>query len=342
MKFAAANAGGGSKGAYEAGWWYKFYQRNPHAKAKIVYGTSTGALITALIAAYEVMQDKTYLEKMVQIYSTVTDKDIMVRRYPILHKLLGEKGALIAAILRGGSWIYHFEPIKRIIDSVMTERVWWNIIEAGHKNEIDIGFSVVSLQSGNADIISNMRDPDPRSLREGLIASASQPVLMPPVYIYGQQFVDGGMIDYVPVGKIFKSKLLEEVDTIFALSLMGHQPSQSPKLEGATEILFRTLELFIDGVYPEDVKSAQLYNALLALREAIPEEDWEDYVSQLPDFLKSFVNDNLKGKTYKTIHHIEPKQPIKMDGLKFEQPAMKNLVHRGMLDADEVLRDLGY
>jgi predicted patatin/cPLA2 family phospholipase len=132
-------------------------------------------------------------------------------------------------------------------------------------------FTAVCLQTGRVTYFSN-RDASATNgfdlivlksreeMLSAIMASASQPVLMPAVEINPgsypiRQYVDGGLREYAPLRGVLANNP-DEIDVI-----MHSPPYYSIKAERFTNIfsiLFQTIDIF-----SEDVGSSDLANALL-------------------------------------------------------------------------------
>lgn len=333
-RYGLACSGGGSKGAWLAGFFKRLFELHPNIIIDTIVGTSTGSLCAAKVAAYLVTRDPQHIIDLVHIYEHVTTADVLEPKCAPAHGIGGEVGSFIAAAITGDDSLYSTAPLVELIDRFMPTAVWHEIIEAGagHPNSVEVGFCCVSMQTGEVKTFTNITHPYPAVLRDALLASASEPVFTPLVDIEGEQWTDGGVHDYIPITSVFQSQYADRLDRILAVSL-AHSEKSNPvgRLESVDKVFLRTVELLLDGVYGADLRTAELYNALLLLKTCIPVSQWRDLTTK-------DIRDRLRGKRYVKIIKACPRRRINMDGLTFEPKAMRALCRRGFRDADAFLR----
>ena len=341
--YAISMSGGGSKGAYHVGLVQYLWEVKKVRDFRVIYGTSTGALIAALFGAAVATDDSSLVQELIHIYSSVNSDDILDPHHGLAYKLTGEMGVLALQVLTGGESVFSTKPLYDLIDRYMTDEVWDKIIEVGQREEnpIDIGFATVSMQTGQTTLVSNITHPDKETLQKAILASSTQPVFMPLVDMLGGQYVDGGVIDYNPVSFIFKSPVSNDVKTILALNLDPIDITTVDKnYEKIDEILLRTIQILTESVNEEDIKSADLWNVLLKVKSIVTNQQWRSIIDGLHPTLRKYVKANLSDKKYTPILSVAPKSHIDMNPLKFEQPAMKRLIRKGFRDGRTQFKDL--
>ena len=183
-----AISGGGDHGAFGAGYLKGWSDSGTRPKFKIVTGISTGALIAPFA-----MLGSEYDEILKTSYTTITADDIFEMRH-ITSALWGESLA-------------DYHPLLDLVHDVVTNEV----IDAIGRAHIDgqrlfIGTTNFDAQRPviwNMGAVANSKHPEAyRVFREILVASASIPVLFPPVMIdveaggksYDEMHVDGGTV----------------------------------------------------------------------------------------------------------------------------------------------------
>ena len=341
-------SGGGSKGAYTVGILQYLIEVKKRKEFKIIHGTSTGALVGAMVGAMVVTGDPSYFYELVKIYSQVQTGDVLDPNYELAYRAAGggSTGELVVlglTIANGGLSIYNSDPLLDLIDRFLTPDVWEKIINAGKENTsdlahpIEIGFCATNLQTGESEIITNRSHPDRDILRKALLASANQPVFMPPIQIdpnSTDQFVDGGLIDYNPIEKVLESDLIKEASAIVSISLDTPGAASNPYIHQKVDTIFlRTLDILSTNIQNEDLTTAQLWNILLKLKEQLTDTQWDIFKDNLHASSRNFIDKHLNNKNYIPIIQIYPEEAIKMDSLKFQQPDMKNLIKRGFKEA---------
>ena len=181
-----AISGGGANGAYGAGLLYGWSETGERPEFSMVTGISTGAL-----SAPFAFLGSDYDEKLKEVYTTLTTKDIVKKR------------SLFAGLL--GDSIADTEPLKHTIVKHVTTDVIDAIGEETRKGR-RLFIGTVNLDAGRSVIwnigeIANSNHPEKVTLiREILRASAAIPIAFPPVIIeteangkqYDELHVDGG------------------------------------------------------------------------------------------------------------------------------------------------------
>jgi hypothetical protein len=187
-----ALSGGGSYGAFGAGILNGWSASGTRPIFKIVTGISTGALIApfAFLGA-------DYDPVLKQVYTSVTTKDIMISKSFIISE-------------RGLDSLADSSPLQRLIEKYVTENVIRSVALAHQKGRrLYIGTTDLDasrLVIWNMGVIAASNRPETDDLfGKILLASASIPILLPPVYIpvevgdeiYDEMHVDGGVATQV-------------------------------------------------------------------------------------------------------------------------------------------------
>ncbi len=181
-------SGGGSNGAFGAGFLSGWTEAGTRPIFKIVTGVSTGAL-----AAPFAFLGSDYDEALEQLFTTVTSKDIYKIRSPF-------------TVLRKDS-LARTDPlaahIRQVVDLAMMQKIAG---EHRRGRRLFVGTTNLDAQRlvvWNMGAIATSGQPGSLELfRRVLLASASIPVAFPPVYIdvevdgsrYDEMHVDGGVI----------------------------------------------------------------------------------------------------------------------------------------------------
>jgi len=209
-----ALSGGGSNGAFGAGILNGWSAAGTRPIFKIVTGISTGALIAPFAFIGE-----DYDQVLKQVYTSVETKDIMkLKSY-----VISEKGLDSLA---------DSSPLRKLITKFVTESVIRNVAlahQTGRRLYIgttDLDFGRLVIWNMGA-IAANNRPESDNLFRKILLASASIPILLPPVYIpvevrdevYEEMHVDGGVSTQVFLyGDILN---LDDVASSIGLSSVG-------------------------------------------------------------------------------------------------------------------------
>jgi predicted acylesterase/phospholipase RssA len=182
---------------------------------------------------------------------------------------------------------------------------------------------------------------DRKTLIGAIVASANQPVFMPPVWLSPEgepvlEYVDGGVREYAPI----QVAIANGADEIY-LVLHSCPPSRRAPRPGAVrglpKVLARTVGLLADEVGQNDLRLAEIYTAATRYlaqirRNASALGLSHDEVTQLFAGANPFV-----GRRAVTLHVIRPEEELPTEGLEFDPRLMKDLVDRGRRRAREVV-----
>lgn len=317
MPNALVISGGGSKGAFAVGAIEKLRERN--ISFDIVAGTSTGSLIAPLVVTDDI-------ELLRAIYSSVRTEDIIKKRDPL-------------EILTTDA-IYDSNPLWSLINSFIPEARYARIIAS----PVELFITTVNLQSGQLEYWNQHRSgPDGavvsrRTLLRAMLASASEPVLMPPVVIKedGDQYTDGGVREIAPL----KVTIDHGATDIYAIVLSPDQRQRSDETYVfIAKTLLRTIDLFLQEIVTNDIARAVLYNKavrhLAALREKAATMLAADQVGAIFDDPQ---NPNpFAGKRPLNVYMIRPAEELPTDGLEFSPVVMSQMMEMGKQAAQGAL-----
>ncbi len=302
-------SGGGSRGAFAVG--AIEVLREAGIGFELVAGTSTGALIGPLVITDEI-------QLLRSIYTSVRTEDVIRQRH-VLEILLEDA-------------IYDSGPLWRLINSFITPARYAELIAA----QAELFLTTVNLQSGEL-VYWNQHGGGPaggplsrRTLMRAMLASASMPVLMPPVRIYpdGDQHVDGGVREIAPLSVA----IAHGATDLYAIVL-------SPIEHGRTdetyifliETLVRTINLFTREVTFNDVQRAQLYNRAVEYQHAVREKA-EALLSpeQVEEIFEEVDAPNPFAEAHiLNLHLIRPEHELPASALEFEPLVMAQMMERG-------------
>jgi hypothetical protein len=184
-------SGGAANGAYGAGLLKGWSEEGSRPKFKIVTGISTGALIAPFA-----FLGSSYDAELEKCYTTVSTKDVM--------KLKGPLTALF------GDSFASSRPLMRYIAGFVTDKMLEEIAKEHRRGRrLFVGTSNLDTQNlmlWDMGAIASRGGPRARELFcKILLASASIPIMFPPVYFeveaggrgYDEMHVDGGMVTQV-------------------------------------------------------------------------------------------------------------------------------------------------
>ena len=213
MTRALVLGGGGSRGAYEIGVWKALRELN--MDFSIVTGTSVGALNGAVIAQgdYDLALD---------IWMNITNEMVLSLDRPLSTETLRDRleraGAFAReiAVSRGVS----SEPLKKLLEEKLDE---------DRIRRSPIRFGIATFRLSDLTPLSLMVDEIPAGkLADYVLASASFFPAMQSHEIDGEEYIDGGYADTVPINLALRAG----ADEIIAVDLKGigvrHAPEGLP------------------------------------------------------------------------------------------------------------------
>jgi hypothetical protein len=169
-------SGGGQNGAFGAGFLIGWRENGTRPLFDVVGGVSTGALMATHAFLGEPADDA----KLVEIYTNVTKSDIYTDRS-------------IFDIISGADSLSRTAPLRALLAKVITEKELKRVAAAYDQGRIlFIGTTNVDYDQTwvwNMSLIAKAGNLD--LYRKVLLASASFPIVFPPVEIDGHLFVDG-------------------------------------------------------------------------------------------------------------------------------------------------------
>jgi NTE family protein len=319
MPNALVVSGGGSKGAFAVGAIEKLREHN--ITFDMVAGSSTGALIAPLVVTDEI-------ELLRTIYSSIRTEDILRQRDPI--EILTKDA------------IYDTHPLWSLLHSFLTDERYRKIIAS----PIELYITTVNLQSGQI-AYWNQHTSGPggspvsrQTLIRAVMASASQPVLMPSVAIEdsGDQYVDGGVREIAPL----KVTIDHGATDAYAIVLSPEQRQRSDETYAfVVKTLLRTLDLVLQEIVTNDVNKAVLYNQAVRYLTALRAKA----ASFLPAEQVAAIFDDPQNpnpfadKRLLNLHVIRPAEELPSGGLEFRPLVMSQMMEMGYQAAQRALEE---
>lgn len=334
-KVAVVLSGGGAKGAYEAGALKAIVRFTD--RIDVVSGASIGAINAAVFAhAYEETGD---LEKAAAAVADAwrrIESPFKVSLFGTICKLLW-------------NWLRHFSfspahllsfasvadnaKIIATIASLLPEK------KISELKRIELAINATDLTHGRT--VTFCREND-LSLREAVLASSCIPVLFPSRRIGDSYYVDGGIFNNTPL----KDVLVRGATDVFIVAL---KPSDSQQYFREIEdhkpfdtvfgVSSRLMELVLDKIMYEDLKTARRLNEIVASIEAFEEADPDSPALRR---LKDAIKYDVEGRRMKAVvnfYEVAPARRLEPPGtLGFDQrDAIEEIMRQGEEDAAAVL-----
>jgi predicted acylesterase/phospholipase RssA len=338
MSRALVISGGGSKGAFAVGVVKKLLSNFPQLRFDVFVGTSTGSLIVPLLA----LGENALLE---QLYTTVKTENI-IKKFNIGDRL-------------GEHSIFDATPLWNLLSQFYTDNAYTKLMNGGKK----VYLNTTCLQSGNLVVYTNEAMPRPQEryeqitftgpdhFRRAVLASACQPVFMPPVKVNQNvagaanpdfQYVDGGVKEYAGV-EIAINQGATEIFTIL-LSPEDKTP-EAGEYKTIFPILERTIDIFTADVGKNDLIIPEQFNEglnyIAKVKANMKNAGLSD--AQIQNFFA--VNDPTNPFSNKAPLHLFTIRPTSSlgggpGGLNFDPDEMKDMVKTGELIAGDFIAAL--
>jgi NTE family protein len=327
MRRALVVSGGGSKGAFAVGVIKQFAANFPNLKFDVYVGTSTGSLLTPLAA----MGEYNLLE---ELYTTQTTEDV------ILKSNIGNR-------LNEHS-IFDATPLWNLIAKYYTDARYEELSNTGNK----VYLNTTCLQTAELIVFTNDADAidgkyykvckliNADHFRRAVMASACQPVFMPPIKVNvnvpgephpNYQFVDGGVREYVGIQMAIDAGATEIVTILLSPEA---DPPEEKEYKNLFQLLERTIDIFSTDVGKNDLLIPDQYNEALNYIDTVKVKMKADGIadSKLQQYFTTpGVENPFSGKVPLKIYIIRPDDPLNggPGGLIFDPAEMKNMVAVG-------------
>lgn len=327
MQRALVVSGGGSKGAFAVGVIRQLALDFPRLKFDVYVGTSTGSLLTPLAAlgAYDLLEE---------LYTTQKTDNVIIKSN--IGNRLSEHS------------IFDATPLWNLIGKYYTDQRYDDLLRSGSK----VYLNTVCLQTKELVVFTNdtsavegkyykvrlLTSAD--HFRRAVMASACQPVFMPPVRVNmnvpgeahpGYQFVDGGVREYVGIQMAIDAGATEIIAIL--LSPEG-DPPETTEFNNLFQLLERTIDMFSTDVGKNDLLIPGQYNVALRYIDKVMANMKADGISdqKIQQYFTTpgFVNP-FSGKLPLKIYLLRPGNPLGggPGGLNFDPTEMKNMVAAG-------------
>lgn len=325
MRSGLVISGGGSKGAFAVG---VLQQWGPDASRFSYYaGTSTGALIVPLAALGEV-------GLLGKLYTSVHTHDIITRFN--VGERLGEHS------------LFDSTPLWNLINRYYDDTRCHKLLQG----EKIISLITACLQTGRLTVFTNDPRPapvnnytietlrDPLQLRKAILASASQPVFMPPVkvnlHLEGHpaphhQYVDGGVLQYAGIEMAIDQSCTEICAILHAAAV---EPPSTREYTNLFSILQQTIDIFLSDISKNDLVIPLQYNGALQYIAAVKQKMRRSGMS-LEEIARYFHirgrENPFEEKAPLAISIIRPDWPLGggPGGLDFDPEEMKRMMALG-------------
>ena len=335
MNRALVISGGGSKGAFAVGVLKRLLKEYPNLNFDTYVGTSTGSLIVPLAA----MGEFALLEKL---YTTITNNNV-INKFNLGDRLNEHS-------------IFDASPLFDLISEYYNDTNYEKLLNSGKK----IYLTTVCLQTSELVVFTNEQNPkesknyevkkivNADQFRKVVMASACQPVFMPPVkinlHISGEanphfQYVDGGLREYAGVQMAIDAGATE----IFTILLStGQKVIVNGQFESIFPILQQTIDIFTEDVGKNDLIIPTQYNEALEYIDAVKRKIKRSGIdaAQVDEFFRVKARDNpYEDKIPLKLFSFRPERPLGggPGGLNFDTAEMKRMLASGQKVGDDFI-----
>jgi hypothetical protein len=268
-------SGGGATGEFQRGA-LSVIQR-VYGKVDFICGLGVGSLNSALLAQHDTLPAG--VEALEQVWAGLkSNKDLF--EVPLLGPGLATLGTLIGE----DSWVANAAYTTKATRKLIERHVDWNRV----KDKCNWAFGITSLTdacfytvSNHAELLNKFHSTHPRKvelsldpkspyfigshIHELLLAAGSVPVFFPPVGIFGQQFCEGGLRDYVPISlgvTAYQLALAKQPGLEAEFIALCNEPAsrtviQSKRIDSGREILIRTIRIMTREMIDNDLRGGK-------------------------------------------------------------------------------------
>lgn len=327
MRRALVVSGGGSKGAFAVGVIKQLAADFPNLKFDVYVGTSTGALLTPLAA----MEEYNLLE---ELYTTQTTEDVIIKSN--IGNRLGEHS------------IFDATPLWNLISKFYTDARYEELTNSSRKvylnttclqtRELVVFTNETGAVDGKYYKVRELINAD--HFRRAIMASACQPVFMPPIKVNvnvpgeahpNYQFVDGGVREYVGIQMAIDAGATEIIAIILSPEA---DPPEEKEYKNLFQLLERTIDMFSEDVGKNDLLFPEQYNEALNYIDTVKTKMKADGIAdnKIQQYFSTPGGENpFSGKVPLKIHLIRPDDPLGggPGGLTFDPEEMKNMIAVG-------------
>ena len=338
MSRALVISGGGSKGAFAVGVIKRLLREYPLLDFDMYVGTSTGSLIAPLAAmgAYDLLEE---------LYTTVKTEDII-------------KKSNIGDRLNQHS-IFDANPLWNLIMRYYNDDNYEVLQESGKS----IFLTTTCLQTSELVVYTNIANPatskyyEVKSLvnadhfRKAVMASACQPVFMPPIKVNlkvpgernpHHQFVDGGVREYAGIQMAIDNGATE----IFTILLStGDKVIVDAEFKSIFPILQQTIDIFTEDVGKNDLIVPAQFNEALEYIDAVKSKMRKAGIEEtrIKEFFRIRGNGNpFEDKQPLKLYNFRPEKPLGggPGGLNFDAAEMKKMIAAGQKVSNDFIASL--
>lgn len=245
MKRSLVISGGGSKGAFAGGLIQKLYENG--YRWDNFYGSSTGALLNTLTPVYD-------FETLKKVYTNINNKDIF-NKPPFSQKGKINYFRALWRTVTGKKSIGEANNLLKLIKKTYTVNTHHEILS----NNKTVCICVTDYTNGKIEYVYNSNH-----LYENFVlytlASASVPIATNLVKINGNEYLDGAVMEHVPLQKAIDDGA-DEIDVV-VLRPNYSEVESFWKSKNIFNVILRSVQLMMKEISESDVIIGKLKNTL--------------------------------------------------------------------------------
>ena len=236
-------SGGGSKGAYQVGVLKKLLVDDKN-EYDIISGISVGALNGAILAQFS--KNSNSWDTLKQTWDQVTTKKIRKNWCPF---------GIFESLWK--SSVYNSKPLIKWIENSLS-------VEDIKTSGKILRIVAVSWDTGEAFVATEKND----DLKLWVAASSAFPVMLSPILINGNLWVDGGLRSITPLGEAIKAGATD-IDVVLTADPDLKSPFDSNGKAAIPSLMVRGLDILTNQIMRSDLKIAGLKNDLAGLYKKV-------------------------------------------------------------------------
>jgi len=244
MKRGLVISGGGSTGAF-AGGILEYLIKEKGLKWEVVVGTSTGSLLAPLASINKI-------DELKDAYTNVTNKDIFtISPYNKRNKF--RIFNILKRLLMGETSIGDASKLRKKIMTIFTKDDYNKTINMGKYIYVSTTNMTKSKVEYKCQRVENYND-----FCDWMFASASFPILFDIVKKNGYEYLDGGIIEPIPLQKAVD----EGCDIIDVIVLSAEQINDNEISKNIFDVAINTLKIMREEINKDDLEIGKLNGRL--------------------------------------------------------------------------------
>lgn len=248
MKRGLVISGGGSTGAF-AGGILEYLIKEKGLEWDIVVGTSTGSLLVPLVSINKI-------DELKDAYTNVTNSDIFsISPYNKRNKF--KIFNILKRLILGKTSVGDASKLRKKITSIFTEDDYNKTV----KMEKYIYVSTTNMTKSKVEY-KCQRSENYNDFCDWMFASASFPILFDIVRKNGYEYLDGGIVEPIPLQKAVD----EECDIIDVIVLSAEQINDNPKSENMFDVAINTLKIMREEINSDDLEIGKLNGEIMNIK----------------------------------------------------------------------------